>query len=106
MASKSKLSRLLGEGSEPSSRHAFETDGERGLDAPLDHAGLAVEQLQLDQPGEVADVIDVLDGALPGQLVMLAQHGRQLELAQVMAQQDLRRLGRGAHDAGVPSRAM
>jgi len=37
---------------------------------------------------------------------MPAQHGRQLELAEMLAQQDRRRVGLGDHDAGVPSSAM
>jgi hypothetical protein len=95
MASKSKLSRLL-------------TEGEAGVaDAPLDSARLAVEQLQLDQPRQIPHVVDVLGGALPGELFVLAQHGRQLQLLEMMAQKDLGRLGDGcAGHAGAPASAL
>ena len=85
MASKSKLSRVFRAGSEPSCRHAFETDGERRLDPPVDHACLAIEEFELDQPG----VIQPLGRALPGNLLVLAQDGGQLQLLEVMAEQDL-----------------
>ena len=61
IASKSKLSRVLCAGNRCR------------LDPPIDHAGLAVEKLQLDQPRQIADMIDVLIGALPRDLLMLAQ---------------------------------
>ena len=61
----------------------------RRLDAPINHPGFAIEQLQLNQPGKIADMIRVLGGALAGQLLMLAQHRRQLQLFEMMAEQDL-----------------
>ena len=42
----------------------------RRLDAPLDHAALAVDQLELGESQQVADVIDAFRGALPGDLVV------------------------------------
>ena len=42
----------------------------RRLDAPLDHAALAVDQLELGESQQVADVIDAFRGALPGDLVL------------------------------------
>ena len=76
---------------------------EAGLaDAPLDHAPLAIEQLELGQAQQVGRMVDTLGRTLPSQLVMLAQEGRQLECLEVMRQQDL---GHVAH-AALPSRAM
>ena len=48
-------------------------------------------------------MVDALGGALPGELVVLAQEGRQLERLEVMGEQDL---GRVAHAAAPVSRAM
>jgi hypothetical protein len=101
-ASKSKLSGLFAAGSSPWCRHRFEAHGGRGLDPPLDHPSLAVEQFELDQPGEVADMVHALGGALPGELLVLAQHRGQLQLLQVVAQQDLRRLPEGAGHQVLP----
>ena len=47
-------------------------------------------------------MIDALGGALPGELVVLAQEGRQLERLQVMSEQKLGRIG---HDAAPVSRS-
>ena len=44
----------------------------RRLDPPFDHPRLAVEQLEPDQPGEVADMVHALGGALSGELLVLA----------------------------------
>ena len=41
----------------------------------------------------IAHVIDALGRALPGELAVLAQEGRQLERLAVMGEQDLRRVG-------------
>src|SRR5256885_1453846 len=53
-------------------------------DAPLDQPPLALQQLELGQAQQVARVVDVLGRALPGQLVMLAQEGRQPERLEVV----------------------
>ena len=45
-------------------------------------------------------MVDALGGALPGELVMLAQKGRQLERLEVMDEQ---KLGRVGHDATLLS---
>ena len=95
-----------GDGVEVEALEALHRREPRGLDPAVDHPRLAVEQLQLDQPGEVADMIDVLGGAVAGELLVLAQHRRQLEPLEVVAQQDLRRLGRRRHRAPPPSSAM
>ena len=42
-------------------------------DAALHRARLAVKELQLDQPQQIAQVIDALGGALPGELLVLPQ---------------------------------
>ena len=47
-------------------------------------------------------MIHALGGALPGELVVLAQEGRQLQRLEVMRQQEL---GRVAHAAAPPSSA-
>ena len=73
------------------------------LDAALDHAPLALDQLQLGQAQQEAGMVDALGGALPGELVVLAQEGRQLERLEVMGEQ---KLGRVAHDAAPASRSM
>jgi hypothetical protein len=46
-------------------------------------------------------MIEALGGALPGELVVLAQERRQFERFQVMGKQKLRRIG---HDAAPVSR--
>ena len=59
-----------------------------------------------------SDRIDALGGALPGELVILAQEGRQLERLEVMGEQDPRvvargqALGRVRHDATPLSKPM
>jgi hypothetical protein len=89
-ARKSKLSRLL-------------TDGEPCLlDPPFDHSTFPLDQLQFGQPQQIADMIDRIGRALPGQLVVLTQEARQLQRLQVMGEQDLRRV---AHDATPLSRS-
>ena len=60
---------------------------------PLDH-------LQLGQTQQVAGMVDAFGGALTGQLVVLAQEGRQPQRLQVMGEQDLRRI---AHDDAAPA---
>jgi hypothetical protein len=90
MALKSKLSRLLVAGSEPSCRHAFETDGERSLDAAFDHPAFPLDQLQLAEPEQVLRVILALGRALPGQPGVFAVEGRQAELFEMVLEQHLR----------------
>ena len=46
-------------------------------------------------------MVDALGGALPGELVVLAQEGRQLQRLEVMGEQELGRVG---HDAAPVSR--
>ena len=75
----------------------------RRLDAPLDHAALAVDQLELGESQQVADVIDAFRGALPGDLVVLAQEGRQLQRLEVVGEQHLRCVG---HAPSPDSRLM
>jgi hypothetical protein len=55
-----------------------------------------------DQPGEVADMVHAFGGALPGELLMLAQHRGQLQLLEMVAQEDLRRLLDGAGHQDLP----
>ena len=60
IALKSKLSRLLVAGSEPSRRHRFKLDGERSLDAALHYPPRAVDQLQLDQAAQEPNMVQPL----------------------------------------------
>ena len=60
------------------------------LDAALHHAPLAIDQLLLGQPQQEAGIVDAFGGALPGDLVVLAQEGRQLQRLEVVGQQNLR----------------
>ena len=76
---------------------AFDRREAGRLDAPVDHAGLPVQKLQLDQAGQIPDMVDVLRRALSGDLLVLSEHGRQLQLLEVMLKQDLRRFAGGAH---------
>ncbi len=56
-------------------------DGEACLlDAPLDQAALAVDQLQLHQPGEELDMIQSLGRALPRQFLVFPQEGGSFSL--------------------------
>jgi hypothetical protein len=73
----------------------------RLADAPLDQPPLAIQQLELGKAKQVARVVHPLRRALPGQLVVLAQEGRQLERLEVMGEQEL---GHAAHAAVPPSR--
>jgi hypothetical protein len=89
MAAKSKLSRLFPAGNRAS------------LIRRLHHAPFAVDQLQFGQTQEIAGMIEALGGALPSELVVLAQERGQLECLQVMSEQKLGRIG---HDAAPVSR--
>ena len=75
----------------------------RRLDAPLDHAALAVDQLELGKTQKIANVVDAFRGTLPGDLVVLAQEGRQLQRLEVVDEQHLRCVG---HAPSPDSRLM
>jgi hypothetical protein len=62
------------------------------LDAALDHPALAVDQLQLHQPGEELHMILPLGGALAGELGVFPEEGRQLQRLEVVVEQQLRRV--------------
>ncbi len=51
----------------------------------------AIDQFELDEPQQIARVIRAVACALAGHLVILAQHGGQLQLLEVMGKQHLRR---------------
>ena len=53
---------------------------------------MAVYQLELGQPQQVARMVDVLGGTLASHLAVLPQEGRQLQLLEVMLQQHRRPL--------------
>ena len=73
------------------------------LDPPFDHPPLPLDQFQFGQTQQVARVVDTLGGALPGELVVLAQERRQLECLEVVGEQ---KLGRVGHDVTPVSRSM
>ena len=73
---------------QPSSRSEL-----RLPDAAIGGAAFAVQQLQLGHAQQVALIVDLLDRALPGDVIVLAQHGGQTQFLQVMFQQQLRRVG-------------
>ena len=90
IAAKSKLSRLFTAG-----KRAWRM--RRSTSPPL-----ALQQLELGQPQQVGGVVHALRRALPGELVVLAQEGRQLQRLEVVRQQDLR----GVAHAAPPSSVM
>jgi hypothetical protein len=59
----------------------------RLLDPTLHHAPYAIDQLQISQAQQKADMIEALGSALPSELAVLAQERRQLERLQVMSEQ-------------------
>src|SRR5208337_2544097 len=75
----------------------------RFLDPALHHAPFTVDQLEFSQAQQKADMIKALGGALPSELVVLAQERRQLERLQMMSKQKLGRIG---HDDAPVSRPM
>jgi len=91
-----------GNGQEVKAVQAFDRREPRLLDAPLDHPPLPFDQLQFGQPQQIADMVDGVGRALPRQLVILTQEGRQLQRLQVMGEQDLGRIG---HEAAPVSRS-
>ena len=70
------------------------------LDAALDHPPFPLDQFEFGQAQQVTRMVDALGGALPGELVVLAQERRQPECFEVMSEQQL---GRVVHD-GAPAR--
>ena len=51
---------------------------------------MAVYELKLREPQQVAWMVDVLGGTLAGHLAVLPQEGRQLQLLEVVLQQHRR----------------
>ncbi len=90
------------QGQEVEAVETFDGRELRFLDPPLDHPPLPLDQLQFGEAQQVTAMVDALGGALPGELVILTQEGRQLERLQVMGEQ---KLGRVGHDATPVSRA-
>ncbi len=79
-----------GYGLEVEGIEAFDHREAGRLDAALDQAAFAVDQLELGQPLEIADMIDAFGGALPGQLVIFPQEGWQPQCLEVVVEQQLR----------------
>ena len=82
---------------------AFDRREPCGLDPSLDHPALAVDELQLHEAGEKADVVQAFGRALAGELLVFPQEGRQLERLEVVGEQDL---GRFRHAAVPDTRHM
>jgi len=59
----------------------------RRLEPPLGRSPLALDQLQLAELQEEAQVVHVLGGAAPGHLLALRRHRRQPQGLQVVLQQ-------------------
>ena len=78
MAAKSKVSKLLTAGKVA------------GADAPLDHAALAVDEFELDEPEQIAGMVEAVARGLARDLLVFAQDRRQLELPQMMGEQTRR----------------
>jgi hypothetical protein len=91
------------QGQEVEAVEAFDGRELSFLDPPLDHPPFPLDQLHFGKTQQVTGVVDALGGALPGELVMLAQKGRQLERLEVMDEQ---KLGRVGHDATPLSSSM
>ena len=90
------------QGQEVEAVEAFDRREPGLLDPPLDHPPLPLDQLQFGKTQQVTGMVDALGGALPGELVVFAQEGRQLERLEVMGEQ---KLGRVGHDAAPVSRS-
>ena len=81
-------------------RHGQEVEGVEALggreacrlDPAVHHAMMAVYQLKLREPQQVAWMVDALGGTLAGHLAVLPQEGRQLQLLEVVLQQHRRPL--------------
>jgi hypothetical protein len=75
---------------------ALDRRGPRGLDPALDHPALAIDELELDQPGEEAEVVEPLGCALAGELLVFSQEGRELQRLEVVGERDLGGVGHAA----------
>ena len=73
------------------------------LDAAVDHASLTLDDLGLDEPQQIARIVDALGCALAGDLVVLAQDRRQLQRFEVVSEKNLRGVG---HDAAPTRRSI
>src|SRR3546814_19226387 len=68
----------------------------RRLDAAFDLAAVALDHLPFGKPGQIADMIDALGGASPGQLPVRALEGRQLQGFETVGTRYLEGLGEQA----------
>jgi len=80
-----------GNGGEVERVEAFDGRKPSGADPSLDGAALAVDKLELDEPEQIARVVDVALGAFAGHLLIFTQHGGQLELLEMVRKEHLRR---------------
>ena len=78
----------------------------RGANAAIDHAPLALDQLELAKPEQIAHMIDVAAGASLGDFLVFSENGRQLELLEMMPEQQLRLVRGLGHAASRPSKAV
>ncbi len=64
-------------------------DGEmRGLDATFDETSFAIDQFHFDEAQQVANMVDTLTGALPGEALIFSQAGRESQFFQMVREQD------------------
>jgi hypothetical protein len=74
----------------------------RLADPALHHPSFTLNQLQLGQTQEVAEMIGTFGRALPRQPVVLAQKGRQLERLEMMGKQHLWCVAHGRSSPSKP----
>jgi hypothetical protein len=58
-------------------------------DPPFHRAAFAVDQLELNEPQQVAGMVDAITGTFTRHFLIFAQHRWQLQLLEVMREQDL-----------------
>jgi hypothetical protein len=66
------------------------------LDPTLDHPALAIDELELHQASEKADMVQAFGRALAGELLVFPQECGQLQRLEVMGEQDLGGVGHAA----------
>jgi len=67
-----------------------------GADAALDHAPFAIDEFELGEAQQEADMIEPLARGLCGDFFIFAQEGRQFDLTQMMGEHNLRRRRAGS----------
>src|SRR5690606_2582751 len=95
----------LRNGGEVEAVEAFDDRELRRLDTAFDLAAVPLDHLPLGKTSKVSDMVHAFGRASPGQLLVLALEGRQLEGLEVMGKQNRRGIVRrvGAHAASPAS---